>query len=372
MERAGNVSRLRVGPESAGANPGPACYGRGGDRPTVTDANLLLGLFDSKQKLGGEIELNVEAARNAVQRFASRTGSNVGVVEDAWGIYRVITAAMADAIENFLVSKGYDPRHYSLMAFGAAGGIHAASIGDRLRSPRVTVPNFFPVFSAFGLMSTDIRHAYSLTDDTVKVVAGQYDEPGLDEKARYVSDRLRAVATRPMQLLEAENVPAERRAVQLFLDLRFSGQVLELSISVAPEMLERDMRSDELRALLEEWIGKYKRVYGAAAAWTKGVIEVINYRAIGVGRIDPPQVHDLQGKSQERRDGKVATRKIYLGEWMDAEVWDAAHVWPGLTVTGPALLQSELRTVLAGPGDVVTVDRRGHLLITPGGRWGWR
>ncbi|MGE0862198.1 MAG: hydantoinase/oxoprolinase family protein, partial [Gammaproteobacteria bacterium] len=160
LARAGDVARLMVGPASAGADPGPACYARGGTRPTLTDANLVLGLITPDARLGGELALDLDAARSAITNHASASGDPSAVVADAWGIYRVITAGMADAIENFLVAKGYDPRHYALCAFGAAGGLHAAAIGSRLRSPQVIVPSFFPVFSAFGLMSTDIRHAY--------------------------------------------------------------------------------------------------------------------------------------------------------------------------------------------------------------------
>ncbi|MFT4562370.1 MAG: N-methylhydantoinase A [Gammaproteobacteria bacterium] len=369
LERAGSMSRLRVGPESAGADPGPACYGRGGTRPTVTDANLVLGLFAEATKLGGEIELDDAAARLAIQSYASATGALEHVVEDAWGIYQVITAAMADAIENFLVAKGYDPRRYILVGFGAAAGVHAASIGSHLGSPQVLVPNFFPVFSAFGLMTTDIRHAYSLTDDTVKVTLGEQADETLDDKAVYVSQRLREVADFPMQLLETENVPLERRSVQLFVDLRYKGQVLELSIAIAPSVLETNLDGNDLATVVKDWLSKFKRVYGEAAAWTEGEIEVINYRAVGIGRIDSPQMPELPTFDLGASNAPRPTRKIYLGEWLEAEIWDATTLRPGMDVVGPALIEGELRTVLVGPGDRVAVDPHGNLLITPSSAW---
>jgi N-methylhydantoinase A len=330
----------------------------------------VLGLFDPGVKLGGEIDLDVEAASAAISRFASASGERDDVVEDAWGIYRVITAGMADAIENFLVSKGYDPRQYSLAAFGAAGGMHAAAIGDRLGSPRVIVPNFFPVFSAYGLMMTDIRHAYTLTDDTVKLDLGGEPAAALEEKAGYVSERIRNVAELPMRLLASENVPDDRQQVQLFLDLRYAGQVLELSTALPASVLGRDLAAGDLQTLLDEWMDKYRRVYGEGAAWTEGQVEVINYRAIGVGRIDSPRMPEV-GSNGGGPPGELPKRRIYLGRWLEADVWSDAAVRGGMKISGPALIEGELRTVLAGPGDEVEVDPHGNLLLRPGGEWGW-
>lgn len=367
LERAGEVARLLVGPASTGAMPGPACYGRGGARPTVTDACLVLGIFDPATKLGGEIALDIDAARRAISAHASMSGDAQDVVADAWGIYRVITAGMADAIENFLVAKGYDPRQYALAAFGAAGGMHAAAIGGRLASPRVIVPNFFPVFSAFGLMTTDIRHAYCLTDDTIKLRLGGEDQPSLESKAAYISAQLRAVAALPMQLLEREAVPVDDREINLSLDIRYAGQVLELSTNLPPAVLQQNLGAEGLRSVLDDWLQKYKRVYGDGAAWTEGQLEVINYRAVGVGRIAPPQMPTLPSVA----GGPRTRRRIYLGRWLDAEVWNAAAVYPGARIEGPALIADQLRTVLVGPGDLVDVDAYGNLLLTPGGQWQW-
>jgi len=369
LERAGSMARLRVGPESAGAAPGPACYARGGERPTVTDANLVLGLFDASRKLGGEIELDVGAARMAIQTHASVTGSPDNVEEDAWGIYQIITTGMADAIENFLVSKGYDPRRYTLAGFGAAAGMHAAAIGGHLGSPRVLVPNFFPVFSAFGLMTSDIRHAYNLTDDTVKVTLGERVDSTLSDKAYYVSRRLREVADLPMQLLDAENVPVERRSIQLFLDLRYTGQVLELSTAIPALILEKNLDGKGLARVVEDWLSKFKRVYGEGAAWTEGEVEVINYRAVGIGHIDSPQMPVLPTTESVESNAERPTRKIYLGEWLEAKIWDEKSILPGTDIVGPALIEGELRTVLAGPGDRVAVDERGNLHIAPAHAW---
>lgn len=367
LERAGQVARLLVGPASAGAIPGPACYGRGGSRPTVTDACLVLGMLDTDTRLGGEIALDVEAARGAISAHASVSGDAKDVVDDAWGIYCVITAGMVDAIENFLVAKGYDPRQYALAAFGAAGGMHAAAIGGRLACPRVIVPNFFPVFSAFGLMTTDIRHAYCLTDDTVKLRLGGEDQASLEEQAAYISTQLRAVAALPSALLEREAVAVDRREIHLSLDIRYAGQVLELSTNLPPGVLAQGLGGEGLRSVLDDWLGKYKRVYGDGAAWTEGQLEVINYRAVGVGRIDPLQIPALVGAA----GGPRTRRRIYLGHWFDAEVWNAAAIYPGAQIEGPALISDELRTVVVGPGDRAEIDTYGNLLLTPGGQWGW-
>lgn len=368
LERAGSVARLRVGPESAGARPGPACYGRGGTLATVTDANLTLGLLDPSVLLGGELQLDLAKAHTAITEHASESGSPDDVVADAWGVFRVITSQMADAIENFLVSKGLDPRRYRLAAFGAAGGAHAAAIGARLGSPTVTIPNFFPVFSAFGLMSTDIRHAYSLTDDAVKLTVGRTATIGADQ-AEYMTDRLRDVAQLPMQLLAEENVPPDKRQMNLFVDMRYSGQILELSAGVSNDALEQGLDADAVGVLLRGWLDKYKRVYGEGAAWSEGQIEVINYRAVGVGTIESPRMPTLaNGASATAPAGQ---REIFLGEPMAADVWKESSLRRGMTITGPAIVEDELRTVVIGPGDVAEVDDHGHLHITPGNGWAW-
>jgi N-methylhydantoinase A len=366
VERAGGVARLRVGPESAGSSPGPACYGLGAELPTVTDANLVLGILDPDAPLGGEIRLDGERARAAIRTEVAEP-LGVGVEEAAWGIYRVVTAQMADAIEASLISSGVDPRDYALMAFGAAGPAHAAAIASRVGMSKVIVPAFFPVFSAFGLMTTDIRHAYHLSDPSVAVPVDGAQE--LADEAQYVGRRLADVSAWPLELLEREHVPSERRDLALFLDLRYSGQELQLPVDVSPAVAEA-FDEEELRRVVAAWKEKYVRVFGEGAVWSEGSIEIVNYRAIGIGRIPPPELARQVAPPRHEESSGIA-RRLYLGEWLDAPVYRVEHIAPGFACPGPAVVAGDLRTVLVGVGDSFEVDTFGHLHITPGQGWTW-
>jgi N-methylhydantoinase A/oxoprolinase/acetone carboxylase beta subunit/N-methylhydantoinase B/oxoprolinase/acetone carboxylase alpha subunit len=364
VEKAGDLARLRVGPESAGSNPGPVCYRRGGTRPTVTDANLVLGILDPDVKLGGEIALSMDAATEAIRKeIAEPLGQEV--VDAAWGIYRVVTAGMADAVEDSLISNGVDPRNFSLMAFGAAAPAHANAIAARLGIETVIIPSFFPVFSAYGLMTTDIRHVYNLTDDSVQVpVEGATDEL-LEEKSSYVVERLKDAAQMPLDLLAEESVAEENREVALYIDLRYSGQELQLPVDIPYSAILEGWSGAALRQVIEEWKQKYVRVYGEGAVWHEGTIELINYRAVGVGRIPSP---DLAAKPDPESDEVSATgrsRRIYLGEWMEAEVHTATTLARGVVVEGPAVIEGQLTTVLVGPGETAVADEYGNLRVKP-------
>jgi N-methylhydantoinase A len=365
VESAGGVARLRVGPESAGSNPGPACYGRGGTLPTVTDANLVLGILDPAVELGGEIALDLEGAAAVLrENIADPLGQSDE--EAAWGVYRVVTAQMADAVENSLISNGVDPRNFALMAFGAAAPAHAAAIASRLGIETVLIPSFFPVFSAYGLMTTDIRHVYDLTDDSVRVPVDLAADTELDSKAAYAAGKLRDVMAMPLALLENEGIATEDRDVSLFVDLRYSGQELQMSIEVPREVLEDSWDGEALRGVIDAWQEKYLRVYGEGAVWHEGTIELVNYRAVGIGRIPSPPLTPGVDADDGAEDVIPAhgKRRIYLGDWVDADVYRASELNQGWNAVGPAVIEGELTTVLVGIDETVTAGRFGELRIS--------
>ena len=374
LEEAGGFARLRVGPESAGSAPGPASYGRGGENPTVTDANLLLGILNPDVPLGGELALDQAAGERAIkEKISDRLGEEP--VESAWGIYQVVTAQMADAIEHFMVSNGVDPRRYSLMAFGAATPQHALALGARLGSPRVVIPAASPIFSAYGLMMTDIRHAYDVTDDSVAFeIEGTEVNVG-GEHVDYVRARLAGAAERPLEMLESEAVALVSRELALAVDMRYSGQELQLSIELPPDYLD-DPSEEALRATVARWRAKYDQVYGAAAAWSEGAIEIVNYRAVAVGRLTSVGAAPLEGGSQnghgEHAPTPAGRRRVHFGEWLDADVYAHDSLTPGARICGPAMVDGELTTVALGPGDELRVDSIGNFIATPNSSvWSW-
>ncbi|MDO8211647.1 hydantoinase/oxoprolinase family protein [Conexibacter sp. CPCC 206217] len=396
LEEAGGLARLRVGPESASSKPGPACYGRGGTLPTVTDANLVLGILDDAVPLGGEIQLDRAAAESALrERIADRLGQQP--VESAWGVYQVVTAQMADAIERFMVSSGVDPRQYALMAFGAAAPAHALAIAARLGSPQVVIPAASPIFSAYGLMMTDIRHAYEVTDDSVRFPIDGANVVVDATHTEHVRERLAGASERPQRLLDREQVDLAARELSLFVDMRYSGQELQLSIEVPTALLDGDAPDDALEQIVAAWRRKYDQVYGAGASWSEGAIEIVNYRAVAVGRLTPVQAVGAAGAvgaangngrahaagagagasspvlAPERREpAPSGSREVYLGGWLTADAYVQSELMPGDVVRGPAVIDGELTTTVLGAGDELTVAATGDFVAVPSaGGWRW-
>ena len=367
FEEAGGLGRLRVGPESAGSTPGPACYGRGGELPTVTDANLVLGILNPDIPLGGEIKLDRQRAVDAIAREVSdRVGQDP--VQSAWGIYQVITAQMADAIEHFMVTNGVDVRQHALMAFGAATPQHALALATRLGTPKVIIPAASPVFSAYGLMMTDIRHAYEITDDSVKFAIHGSDVTVEAEQADHVKSHLAYASDRPLELLRRERIDLAERELSLSIDMRYAGQELELPIEIPATFTEQGT-VEELAATVRAWQEKYAQVYGEGAVWSDGAIELIHYRAIAVGRLDTVPESNGNGNAAAVAIEPRGSREIYLGEPLQADVYVAEDLVPGAEIAGPAVVEGELTTVVLAPGDKLEADESGNYLATPGGSW---
>lgn len=363
FERSGGLGRLRVGPESASSTPGPACYGLGGTAPTVTDANVVLGIIDPQTRLGGELHIRENLAREAVEERVARP-LGWDAVDAAWGIYQVITAEIADATENLLISKGFDPRRYSVMAFGAAGPAHCAAVAALLGIKQLIIPSMFPVFSAVGLMLTDIRHAYSLSDDSVKVPVDFHDAP-LEASAATVGALLEKAARVPMSLLAEEEIPEEQRELRLSMDMRYAGQLLELDVEFPADELDGGIDGDGLRRLLSTWSEKYRAVFGEGAVWSGGSIEIFNYRAIGIGRIESPELNLRSALPARGAEDSSRVRRVYLGEWVDARRLTYGEALAREAVEGPALIEGDLGTILLGTGDRAVVDAAGNTIITP-------
>jgi N-methylhydantoinase A/oxoprolinase/acetone carboxylase beta subunit len=187
---------------------------------------------------------------------------------------------------------------------------------------------------------------------------------GLDGKAAYAANKLREVAALPLALLEKESIPEEDRDVSLFVDLRYSGQELQMSIEVPSSALDAGWGGAQLRDAIDQWQEKYLRVYGEGAVWHEGMIELVNYRAVGIGRIPTPALtRGVAVEPDARADDTRRTRRIYLGGWVDAAVYRAAELSPGWSAVGPAVIEGELTTVLVGPGEDVTAGEFGDLRI---------
>ena len=332
---------LRVGPQSAGADPGPACYGKAGEEPTVTDANLVLGRLNPDRFLGGDMVLDVEQARRSVSdRIA--TPLRLGLEEAAEGIIRVINATMIKGIRVVSVAKGYDPREFCIVAFGGAGPVHAAELAAELDIPRVLVPIAPGVTSALGLLMADMRHDY------VRTVLSTVDraDPG-DLDRRYVEMEAEALAQ-----MKREGLPAQGVELLRLADARYLGQGFELEVPVAGGRL-----SPEAIAELAEGFHKaHAHRYGYANP--ENPVEIVNVRLTALARLPQPKL------TAERTDGVTdpgqaldGYRQVYFNqEFLQTAVYDRSRLRPGDEITGPAVLEQLDSTTVVWPGQRARVD----------------
>ncbi|WP_135828540.1 hydantoinase/oxoprolinase family protein [Halorussus halobius] len=324
---------LRVGPESAGANPGPACYGRGGDEPTVTDAAVVLGYLGSDAALGGELSLDADAARRALAGLADDAGLE-GPVEAARGVYRVANATMTRAVRAVTVERGHDPREFALAAFGGAGPMHAAALADRLDVGRVVVPRACGVLSAFGLLAADE------TSDAVRTYRARLDDadPGAVEA---VLDELAAEARTDLRNPEAADLA--RRA-----DLRYAGQSFELSVDVNerfdPETVARRFHD------------AHETAYGYR------MDEAVELVGLGVRATVARETPDVAYRADG--DARVGEREaVFGGAVRETPVYRRGGLPAGESVAGPAICEQADSTVVVPPDWTAEVRADGTLVL---------
>ena len=333
---------LALGPQSAGADPGPVCYGRGGDEPTVTDANLVLGRIDAMRFLGGAMPLDHTAAARAIDdRLAVPLGLARATV--AAGVVRLADVKMALAVRSITTERGLDPREYTLMAYGGGGPLHAVAIARELRIARVVVPPSPSTFSAWGMLATDLRH------DLVRTVLESFDATD----AAWAEARYAEMQREIESILPPVGLPVTYRAV----DLRYLGQ--EHTVTIAVESLG-DWAT--LRGRFDE---AHHRAYGYAAPEIE--VQLLNLRLAVVCPLERPRLSTL-----ERRAGASIpseTRKIHSMLTQDAleyRVVQREHLRAGDTIEGPAAVEEAGTTTLIDAGDLLSVEDHGCLVVDVG------
>jgi N-methylhydantoinase A/oxoprolinase/acetone carboxylase beta subunit len=327
---------LRVGPQSAGADPGPICYGKGED-VTVTDANLLLGRLDPDRFLGGAMKLYPERSRRILEKFASRL--NIDVHELAEGVIRVADATMERAIRVISVERGFDPRDFALLSFGGAGGMHATSLAQKLCIPTVIVPKNAGVLSALGMLLSDTIKDYS---QSVLRVA---DEVSIAEL-----DRLfRPLLTEAYRDLKKEGFSKERMQLLRFLDVRYTGQSYELTVPFTS-------------GYRKEFNRLHLRQYGYADE--KRPVEIVNLRVKAVGVTEKPRLVEVEFKGKDARPARIDRRPMrFEGRTYQADVYMRGILGAGNIITGPALVLDYESTAVVPPSFFCRVDRYGNLII---------
>jgi N-methylhydantoinase A len=339
---------LRVGPESAGADPGPAAYGRGGEAPTVTDANVVVGHLPPRL-IGGEMALDVGKATAAVQTIADATGLSLDAAAE--GILAITNETMAGALRLVSVQRGHDPRELALVAFGGAGPLHANAVAALMGSFPVIVPPSPGLLCALGDLVADYRSEFARTlirlvsDATPEEVLAVLDE--LDGRARtWMAD---------------EGIATERQTVTFVADMRYHGQGYEIPVPLAVEEIRGGGGLGELE---ERFNGLHDQLYGFRMPNTAS--EIVNLRAVATGDLPKPELPEAEVEGEDAGGAIVEQGEIlFAGERRPTPIYDRAVLRPGNRFAGPAIVTEFDSTTVVLPGYVAEVDRFSNILITP-------
>jgi len=335
---------LRVGPESAGSVPGPACYGNGGQAATVTDANVVLGYLDAAAFMGGKRPLDRAASEAAIDRIADTM--DLSRVEAAAGIYRMINLNMADGIRLMTLRRGVDPRKFALLSFGGAAGLHAAEVARELEIKRIIVPTVASVLSAWGMLTSDLRYEVSRTHygAAARITADEVRElfAGLEQQA---AGRLRSWFSGPI-------------AIERSAEMRYGEQIFEIDVSLdgldwnAADLVER---------IEDRFHVRHEELYTYASRGQEVVF--VNARAAAVGEVSR-QNEGARAAAASSACSPRNQRQAFFGGWREVPVYALDDLQPAHTLTGPAIIEAETTTVLIDTGDSVTVNALGWLDIS--------
>jgi 5-oxoprolinase (ATP-hydrolysing) len=350
LARINNLGLMKVGPESAAADPGPACYGLGGTEPTVTDACLKLGYFDPGYFLGGEMKLDTAAAGKALAALGSRIG--LGEVEAAWGVHSIVCENMAAAARVYIIEKGQDPRRFSMVAFGGAGPAHAARVARILGLSEVVVPPASGAASALGFLVAPISF------DFVQSFPGEL--AGLDWAA--VDGLYREMEAKGRAMLLEAGVPAEQVTVTRSAEMRLAGQFHDIVVPVPAGELTAAVQT-ELEA---GFAAEYKRLYHSVLPGHR--VMALNWRLVVAGQQPPVQLRRSDGTGGEAiaEEALKGRRPAYFpekGGFVSVPVYDRYRLPVGAVIPGPAIVEEREATTVAGPGDTLSVDSLYNLVI---------
>ncbi len=342
---------LKVGPQSAKADPGPICYGRGGSEPTVTDANWVLGYINPESLCGGEFKLSGDGVREAITR---RVGEPLGLdlVEAAHGIFRIVNANMANAIRRVSCESGYDPRDFNMVVYGGNGPVHAGKQAEELGIGRYLVPKTSPAFSALGLVIADY----------VVDIQRSYITPSGRAEADRVNTLLGEMETQALDDLRVAGLGAGDIDFRRYLAICYPGQTFDLAV---PARVTSDGRlgEAELRATVEAFHDLHEETHTYAARDEEPILRAVRVQA--VGRTPKPPLELADGASGSLEDALRARRPAWFdGGYVDTPVYDGDRVSAGQRIEGPAIVEERFTTIVLYPGHRAQIDARGNYHVT--------
>jgi len=351
IARVGTLGLPKVGPESAGAVPGPACYGRGGEQPTVTDADLILGYLDPDFFLGGRMRLDREAAVRAIEERIARP-LGLDLVEAAWGIHQVVNENMANAARVHIVERGKDPRAYPLFAFGGAGPVHAYRVARALGVPSIVAPLGAGATSAFGFLCAPLLF------DLVRSLYGRLDELDWSEANRLLGE----MEEEGRDLLRASGVADAEIKVCRFCEMRYVGQGHEVTVGLP----DGSLGPDDAGRLTTLYRKEYRRLYNREGPDVP--LETITWRLQVAAPRPEIRLGGEEGKPRPLDEARKGVREIYLPEdesFREVPVYDRYRLDPGALFEGPAVVEEKESTVVVGPEGRTEVDEARNLIV----RW---
>lgn len=339
-----NGGVLKVGPQSAGSSPGPACYGQGGENPTITDARVVLGHLNNKTLLGGRLPIDAELSKKAVQKIADIIG--MGLTETARGIIQISNSNIVKEIKNVTVSKGYNPSELCLVAFGGSGPLHAAELIEEMSIKKALIPKTPGLLAAYGLLTENMRRDFvqtcvmNLSENCEKILIEQMEK--LKEEADV--------------WFEEENISEHLRKKSYFLDMRYKGQNYEIRVSV---------NEDEIfcaEKLVETFKSAYERLYSFS---TDDTVQIVNFGLSATGDIVYPVIKEDDYMGQDPKSAIIGTRKVYgdNGEACDYTLYDREKLHNGNIIYGPAIIEQMDSTTIVFPNQKATVDKYLNMII---------
>jgi len=335
---------LHVGPRSAGADPGPACYAKGGRNATVTDADVLLGYIDPKYYLGGGVELSFEHAQKAVASVADTIGHSV--TETADGIFKIVNANMINGIRVVSVERGYDPRDFALLSFGGAGAIHASSLIEEMEVDRAVIPQLAAGFSAFGMLCTDLHR------DFVKTINKKLNDVDIDT----INQTVRTMSSAGLKHFGAKK-RNDKLWIEAVADMRYQGQAHDLRVQI-PSTVKT------IRQVVDSFNNRYMQSYGYLLE--EDSIKLINLRVNVYKSCRKPTSKRHKANSSSATRSLKGKRKVYfheLNDYQDTRVYNGDTLRPGDRFKGPAIVELATTTIVVRPDQTLMMDQYKNYIV---------